>query len=121
MSEEKIMILNMLKDGKITAEEAQQLLEAVDDEAGPGRPRPTEKEEVKIDLEEMKEGLKEGLKGLGKTMEGTIRSVVEGIKSLDLGNVVSTAFGSAKESAEKELILSADGISGINRRFAAMS
>jgi DUF4097 and DUF4098 domain-containing protein YvlB len=116
MSEEKMMILNMLKDGKITADEAQKLLEAVEDEGEPVSARPTEKEEIKIDLEEMKAGLKEGFKDLGKTMEGTIRSVVKGFKSLDIGNVVSTAFGSSKESAEKELILSAHDLSGINLR-----
>ena len=114
MSEEKTMILNMLKEGKITVEEAQALLKAVETEPDETGTRRTEKERLKIDLEEMKAGLKEGLKDFGKTMEGTFRSVVKGFKSLDLGNVVSTAFGSAKESVEKELILSADGLSGIN-------
>ncbi len=114
MSEEKTMILNMLKEGKISVEEAQALLKAVGTEPDANETRRTEKERLKIDIEEMKEGLKGGFKDFGRTMEGTIRSMVKGFKSLDLGNVVSTAFGSAKESAEKELILSADGLSGIN-------
>ena len=70
-------------------------------DTGGGEPPKTEKDKLKIDLEEMKAGLKDGFRDFGKTMEGTIRSVVEGIKSLDLGDVVSTAFGPAKESVEK--------------------
>ena len=114
MSEEKTMILNMLKEGKISVEEAQALLEAVGSETDDNDTRRSEKERIKIELDDMKADLKEGLKGFGRTMEGTIRSMVKGFKSLDLGNVVSTAFGSAKESAEKELILSSDGLAGIN-------
>jgi len=68
----------------------------------------------KIDLDEMKRNLKEGFRDFGKTMEGTIRSVVEGFKSMDFGEVVSGAFGSSKGSAEKEIILSAEDLTGIN-------
>jgi DUF4097 and DUF4098 domain-containing protein YvlB len=114
MSEEKTIILNMLKEGKITVEEAQALLEAVEDEAGEDKRPETEKDKIKIDLDEMKAGLKSSFKDFGRTMEGTIRSVVEGFKSLDLGDVVSTAFGPAKESVEKEVILSAERLTGIN-------
>ncbi len=114
MSEEKTMILNMLKEGKISVEEAQDLLEAVGTETDEGNTQHTDKEKLKIDLDEMKADLKDGFKDFSKTMEGTIRSVVKGFKSLGLGTVMSTAFGAAKESVEKELILSADGLSGIN-------
>lgn len=114
MSEEKTMILTMLKEGKITVEEAQALLDAVGDESGEEGPPETERERLKIDLEEMKAGLKSSFKDFGKTMEGTIRSVVEGFKSFDFGDVVSTAFGPEKGSAEKEVIISADALSGLN-------
>lgn len=108
------MILNMVKEGKISVEEAHDLLEAVEEKSEKTGGHHTDKEKLKIDLDEMKADLKDGLKDFGKTMEGTFRSVVKGFKSLNLGNVVSTAFGAAKESAEKELILSADGLTGIN-------
>ena len=114
MSEEKTMILNMLKEGKISVEEAHDLLEAVENHPDEKNADHTEKEKLKVDLDEMKADLKDGFKEFGKTMEGTIRSVVKGFKSLGIGSAMSSAFGAAKESAEKELILSADGLSGIN-------
>ena len=114
MNEEKTMILNMLKDGKISVEEAQALLEAVEEKTGEEETQHTEEDRLKIDLDEMKESLKDGFRGFGKTMEGTIRSVVEGFKSMDFGETVSNAFGSAKATAEKELILSAENLSGLN-------
>ena len=114
MSEEKTMILTMLKEGKITVEEAQALLDAVADEPGEEGQPETERERLKIDLDEMKAGLKSSFRDFGRSMEGTIRSVVEGFKSFDFGDVVSTAFGPAKESAEKEVIISAEGLAGLS-------
>ena len=114
MNVERTMILNMLKEGKISVSEAESLLNALGGESGEqsGKPK-TEKEEIKIDLEGMKAGLKSGMKDFARSMEGTLKSAMEGLKSLDLGNVVSSAFGSAKGSAEKELILSADGVDAL--------
>lgn len=114
MNEEKTMILNMLKEGKISVEEAQALLEAVEDNASKEDTGKTEDDRLKIDLDEMKKSLKNGFRGFGKTMEGTLRDVVEGFKSMDFGDVVSTAFGSEKGTAEKEVILAAEDIGGIN-------
>ncbi len=114
MSEEKTMILNMLKEGKISVEEAQALLEAVGEDTAEDEPKQTEKEKLKIDLDFMKGDLKESLRNLGKSMEGTVRSIVEDFKSMDFDDVVSNAFGPAKESVEKEVILSAENLSGIN-------
>ena len=67
----------------------------------------------------MKAGLKSGMKEFAKSMEGTMKSVAESLKNLDLcdiGNVISSAFGKFKASAEKELILSADGVQGLELR-----
>ena len=102
MNEERTMILNMLKEGKISVTEAEALLNALGSETADAARKPkTEKEEIKIDLDGMKDGLKSGIKDFARSMEGTIKSAMEGLKSLDLGNVVSSAFGSAKESVEK--------------------
>jgi DUF4097 and DUF4098 domain-containing protein YvlB len=117
MNEERTIILNMLKEGKVSVTEAEALLNALGSETADAARKPkTEKEEIKIDLDGMKDGLKSGIKDFAKSMEGTIKSAMEGLKSLDLGNVVSSAFGSAKESVEKELILSADDVNSIELR-----
>ena len=115
MNKEKTMILNMLKEGKISVEEAESLIDALGGSEESTQTR-TEKEELKFDLEGMKDGLKTGMKEFAKSMEGTLKSVTEGLKNLDLGNVISSAFGKFKASAEKELILSADGVQGLELR-----
>jgi DUF4097 and DUF4098 domain-containing protein YvlB len=113
MNEERTMILNMLKDGKINVEEANSLLEALgDNETGAQENRT--RDDLKFDLDGMKEGLKSGMKDFAKTMEGTIKSAVENIKSFDFGGAMSNAFGAAKETSEKEIILSSDGIRGVD-------
>ncbi len=115
MNNERTIILNMLSEGKISVEEAESLLQALGEESKePGKQARTEKDEIRIDLGGMKAGLKSGIKEFAKTMEGTLKSAMEGLKTLDLENVFSTAFGRAKESVEKELIVSADGVTGID-------
>ena len=110
----------MLKDGKISVEEAGALLSALGDESSESAGRSkTEKDDIKIDLEGMKSGLKNGIKDFARSMEGTLKSAMEGLKSLDLGNVVSSAFGAAKESVEKELILSAENVKGLDLKTSS--
>ena len=67
MSEEKAMILRMLEEGKISSEEANELLRAIDD----NRSVDQDKDEAKIQSDD-----------IGDRIENVVQDTVEGIRVL---------------------------------------
>ena len=124
MNEERALILKMLKEGKISVEEADALIEALGEEEGTQSARQRTNENPRAerhphDFSDMGDSLKIGIKEFAKSMEGTIRDAVDGIKSLNIGNAISEAFGRARATDEKEIILSSDEITAVDLKGSA--
>ena len=124
MNEERSMILKMLKEGKISVEEADALLEALqENRGGEGKTKKaaeeSRKDGEKLDFSGMGSELKSGFQEFARTMEGTIRQAVDSIKSLKLGSTMSEAFGRARGTDEKEIILSLDDITTVDLKTSS--
>lgn len=122
----------MLKEGKISVEEADALLEALEEPETAGAPRgaphgssqkhdtgSTREETPGFDFSSVGNGLKSGIQEIARSMEGTIKDAVDGIKSLKLGSIMSEAFGRARGTDEKEVILSSDEITAIDLKASS--
>ena len=113
MNEERKIILEMLREGKISIDEADSLLDALDETEEESREdfetkrakhsRSGRSDVPTIDLSEMKEGFREIMKGV----ESSIRDAVKGIRSSQLGDFFTSAVGSAR--AESESVMEIEG------------
>lgn len=88
MKEERMMILSMLEEGKITSEEAIELLEALDEAESSSQSNTMEREENYFDeIENIKEEIKNSAEEIKNTAK-THAKKVEGLGS-NLGNLIS--------------------------------
>lgn len=123
MSEERVMILKMLNEGKITVEEADALLDALSkagadtpesesefqvEEEGRGHPnedseREQQRERPFGDFRFDLSGLASGLNDVMREVGDSVRSAMQGIKDIDFEREFSRAFGRAKAHQEREM------------------
>lgn len=95
MNEEKMMILSMLENGKITSEEAIKLLEALDEAKNSSS-------ETKFD--EIKKPILNTLKDLGTDLGSALNSIIDGLKDVN----INVKYNYETTSTDLELDL--DGI-----------
>lgn len=144
MNKDREMILKMLKDGKVTVEEAEALLQVLEEAAeeekstSQAKRQPDEaRGERKLHTDSAKHDEHEeggGGQGFGfrfdqdfdfsfigdtvkKSLSGlkdTIRSAMEGIKDVDIEAEIKRAFGKEKGHAETELEVSTEGATSLS-------
>lgn len=103
MNEERLTILKMLAEGKISAEEAEMLLRALDDPDVPEEQPDTEDEKPKQGKEFLQE-VTEFLQGVGREIEVDVSKAIESVQRSDvpkiIGEVVNRVQSSVSETVD---------------------
>jgi len=135
MNEERTMILKMLKEGKISMEEAEALLEVLQEsekeeeaekeqESGPRVYRETHDEKKDYREEQKEEGFggfgksfSDGFKDFGRSMEELLRGVektvkesMKGIKNINIGEYLDSSLWKSKVTDDKNIQLTSEGM-----------
>ncbi len=93
MNDEKMAILEMLKEGKINADEAERLLHALRGDSGEEKRRKRKRRHRRDDDYDFVEGLQRGFEKLARKLEQT-----------DIGRTVSELVGAAKRNGAGKVI-----------------
>ena len=109
MKEERMKVLEMIQDGKITAEDAVKLLDALGDTAeepqGEGRQRRrngSRQRQRRRRRSEVQESIREAQETLRKAMPRARRAVREAMRSIpDVGEIVQEAMQTASEAVSQ--------------------
>ena len=87
MNEERPTILKMLAEGKISAEEAEMLLRALDETAAPDEQTNTEDKKPKQEKDFVQE-MTEMFQEVGRDIEGEVSKAIKSVKRSDIGKIV---------------------------------
>lgn len=82
MKEEKMMILSMLEEGKITSEEAVKLMEALDSMDTPGDEKTTNNQKDKSEKEEIFGNLFNSFDEIGSDISNAFNNMLNGLKDI---------------------------------------
>ena len=97
MNEERLAILKMLADGKISAEEAELLLRAFDDTAAPDEQTDTEAEKPKQGKELLQE-VTEIFQEVGREIEVEVGKAIESVQRSDAKKIVHEVVDQVRSS-----------------------
>ena len=113
-SAERQMVLKMLQEGRIGADEAEELLAALERAQRPGQPETEEREEPErpadqpeLDFGEIGRGIREAVRGLTEGLQKLTEKVPWG---RDLGEWFRTALGGSKATVERAIVCPAEAV-----------
>ena len=97
MRQDRLEVLKMLAEGKISVEEAEMLLRALDDDAAPDKETDTEDEKSKQGKEFFQE-VTEIFQDVGRDIEREVNKAVESVQRSDVKKVVNEVVNQVKSS-----------------------
>ena len=100
MNEERLAILNMLAEGKISAEEAEMLLRALDEAAAPDEQTDAEDEKPK-EGKELLQDMTEIFQEVGREIEVEVGRAVESVQRSGVQKIVSEVVDQVKSSVSE--------------------
>ena len=100
MNQERLAILNMLAEGKISAEEAEMLLRALDEPAAPDEEADTEDEKPK-EGKELLQDMTEIFQEVGREIEVEVGRAVESVQRSGVKKIVSEVVDQVKSSVSE--------------------
>lgn len=117
MKEEKMMILSMLEEGKITSEEAVRLMEALEDMEIPRDERKTEDEDKDSQKEENSSSRFNSLEDIGADISNVFSNMLSGLK--DIGG--SFGFKNNHETIYEDLDMDISHFESLNLNLRAIN
>ena len=87
MRQDRLEVLKMLAEGKISAEEAEMLLRALDETTAPDEQTDTEDEKPKQE-KDFVQGMTEMFQEVGRDIEGEVSKAIKSVKRSDIGKIV---------------------------------
>ena len=100
MNEERLEILKMLAEGKITAEEAEMLLSALDEADAPEAETDTEDEKPKQEKDFVQE-MTEMFQDVGREIEVEVGNAIKSVKRSDIGKIVDGVVDQVRSSVSE--------------------
>ena len=97
MSQERLAILKMLAEGKISAEEAEMLLRALDESARPDEKTYTDDEKPK-ERKELLQEVTEIFQEVGREIENEVSKAIKSVQGPDVKKIVHDVVGQVKSS-----------------------
>ncbi len=105
-------ILKMVAEGKVSAEEAEMLLSALDEAAAPDEQADTEAEKLKQEKGFVQE-MTEIFQDVGREIEREVGKAVESVQRSDVGKVVDEVVDQVKSSVDGAVTGAVDSVSDI--------
>ena len=100
MNQERLAILKMLAEGKISAEEAEMLLRALDEAAAPDEQPDTEDEKPKQGKEFVQD-ITEIFQEVGREIEGEVSKAIKSVQRPDIQKIVTEVVDQVKSSVSE--------------------
>lgn len=100
MRQDRLEVLKMLAEGKISAEEAEMLLRALDEAAAPDEQADTEDEKPKQE-KDFVQGMTEIFQEVGREIEGEVSKAIKSVQRSDIGKIVDEVVDQVKSSVSE--------------------
>ena len=100
MRQDRLEVLKMLGDGKISAEEAEMLLRALDEADAPEEETDTEDQKPKQEKDFVQE-MTEMFQEVGRDIEGEVSRAIKSVQRSDIGKIVDEVVDQVKSSVSE--------------------
>ena len=100
MRQDRLEVFKMLAEGKISAEEAEMLLRALDEAAAPDEETDTEDEKLKQGKEFVQE-MTEIFREVGREIEGEVSKAIKSVQRPDIEKIVNEVVDQVKSSVSE--------------------
>ena len=100
MRQDRLEVLKMLGDGKISAEEAEMLLRALDEADAPAEETDTEDEKPKQEKDFVQE-MTDIFQEVGREIEGEVSKALKSVQRSDIGKIVDEVVDQVKSSVSE--------------------
>ena len=100
MRQDRLEVLKMVAEGKISAEEAEMLLRALDEVDAPGKETDTEDEKPKQE-KDFVQGMTEIFQEVGRDIEGEVSKALKSVQRADIGKIVDDVVDQVTSSVSE--------------------